>query len=52
LCHFESGSRDDNALFDEVPFNDKDGASELAVGVMTALLGGPVFIALVVWKVK
>jgi iron complex transport system permease protein len=25
---------------------------ELAVGVMTALIGGPVFIALVVWKVK
>jgi iron complex transport system permease protein len=26
--------------------------SELAVGVMTALIGGPVFIALVLWKVK
>ncbi|CAN5568197.1 hypothetical protein BH10CHL1_BH10CHL1_17500 [soil metagenome] len=26
--------------------------SELAVGVMTALIGGPVFIALVRWKVK
>lgn len=26
--------------------------SELPVGVMTALIGGPVFIALVVWKVK
>jgi iron complex transport system permease protein len=26
--------------------------SELAVGVMTALVGGPVFIALVLWKVK
>jgi iron complex transport system permease protein len=25
---------------------------ELAVGVMTALIGGPVFIALVLWKVK
>lgn len=26
--------------------------SELAVGVMTALIGGPTFIALVLWKVK
>jgi iron complex transport system permease protein len=26
--------------------------SELAAGVMTALIGGPVFIALVLWKVK
>jgi iron complex transport system permease protein len=26
--------------------------SELAVGIMTALIGGPVFIALVRWKVK
>lgn len=26
--------------------------SELTVGVMTALIGGPVFIALVLWKVK